>query len=100
MLRSDGWHSFKPYIGRTAFMSLSRRQQGRNRKVMNMKVILKIGTLQRLVMFFCSHFWLVQGAYTFISVTVSVMVGSVHLLKTCLPQPHSCARRRVQKSIP
>ena len=51
MLQSDGWHSFKPYVGRTAFMSLSRRQRGGNRKVMNMKVILKVDTLQRLIIF-------------------------------------------------
>ena len=51
MFRSDGWHSSKPYIGRTAFMSLSRRQRDGNREVMNMKVILKVDTLQRLIIF-------------------------------------------------
>lgn len=53
MLRSDEWHSLKLYRGRTAFMSLSRcddtTQWRGNQKVLNMKVMLKVGVVQKLV---------------------------------------------------
>ena len=55
MLQSDGWHSFKLYRGHTAFMSLSRcdytTQWRGTQKVLNMKVMLKVGAVQRSVIF-------------------------------------------------